>query len=463
MFIYRVIRGINRLDNHHYNHMLSSKREDAAESDRKVDYAAMGRAETILDLNGLKYRIPQKLSSAVSRSYKKEFSIKGNHGAGDVITFDLNTGSNYVDPESAMLSFKVDITTTAPGEGDPHYYTWAGNMGGAAIIDEIRIISKNGVELDRVQDAALLATVWSNYNLSPESKAMVGMANGYDDTVAIATRGETVTNTATSFDTPLDVSIPLKYICGFFRPVVQGMLMPAGLASGLRIEISLTNKLNQPFVSAAGAKPTAFNVYDAELLLQTTMLNDSTASALMSESSSNGLEYTFPSYYSTKLNIAANATFSTQINKAVSQGVRAFLALQNPYVDDITSDKLISQDISNIETYQWRVGQQYFPNQVVSRKQQAYVYAQDGMLGLRNVELRPNQVRYKDYFSGKGVVATSLETSARLNLSGLMLNNSSVLAIEGTLGAAAGGARGSLFLEFVAVARTALNRTQLKI
>ncbi len=435
--------------------MLSSKREDAAESDRKVDYAAMGRAETILDLNGLKYRIPQKLSSAVSRSYKKEYSIKGTHAPGDVLTFDLNTGSNYVDPETAMLSFKFQMT--CPAQGADRTYTWSGNMGAAAVIQEIRIISKNGVELDRVQDTNLLATVWSNYNLSPESKAMVGMANGY------ATNAPS-SLAATSLTTPLEVSIPLKYICGFFRPVIQGMLIPAGLASGLRIEIALVSDEAIPLVGSAGAQtPTTFNVYDAELLLQTTMLNDSTASALMAESSSNGLEYTFPSYYSTRLNIAAGATFSNQVNKAVSQGVRAFLVLQQATAFAITEDKLASQAMSNVASYQFRVGQQYYPQSVVNRVSQYYTYAQDGMLGLRKVEQQPNQVTYNEYTKpfGKGVIATSLETSSRLNLSGLMLNNSSVLAIEGTIGGTA--AKGTLFLEFVAVARTALNRTQLKI
>jgi hypothetical protein len=440
--------------------MLSSRREEA-DLEKKADSASMGRAESILDLNGLKYRIPQKLSSAVSRNYRKEYSIKGSHGPSDVITFDLNTGASYVSPDSAYLSFKFNIETTDPANVAGAQYTWSGSMGAAALISEIRIVSKNGVECDRVQDAGLLATIWAKYNLSSDSSSMVDMAQGYGPNSY-----PIVANGATTFTNDLDVCIPLKYICGFFRPTVEGMLIPAGLASGLRVEISLTNQLQVPMQGLTNAKPiVSYTVTQAELLLQQTQLNDPTASSLMSESAANGLEYTFPSYYSTKLNYDAATTFSTQINKAVSQGIRAFVAFQDPLAApavEILRNSMASQDAANLTAYQFRVGNAYMPQVVITRQTQKLAFAQDAMLGLHKVEYHPNQVDFDGFMTGgEAIAATSLETNDRLNLSGLMLNNSSVLALEATLGP--DPARGTLFLEFVAVARTSLNRTQLKI
>ena len=88
----------------------------------------------------------------------------------------------------------------------------------------------------------------------------------------------------------------MRYLSGFFRPIVEGMLIPAGLASGLRIEIQLMDNPSLALVQADGAAVTNFTVKDAVMMLECTELNDTTQGALMAESSSNGLEYTFPSY-----------------------------------------------------------------------------------------------------------------------------------------------------------------------
>ena len=102
------------------------------------------------------------------------------------------------------------------------------------------------------------------------------------------------------------------------------------------------------------------------------------------------------------------------------------------------------------------------PNVVISNPSQHLALAQEGMLGYERVRAAPNSVDFDDFMTGgKACYATSLATVSRLNLAGLMLNNSSVLALETTMVGAI--ARGVMFLEFVAIARTTLNRTQLRI
>jgi hypothetical protein len=407
-----------------------------------------------MGLNGLKYRIPQPLSTGVSRSFKKEYSQKNEYKKNQVMVFELNTGTNYVNPDSAMLSFKYN--QVQPVSAAPEIVTWCGSLGAAALMTEIRVISKNGIELDRISDAALLAKIIVDYSVSTTKLRELDMASGYgfdntENTIAIGD---------TSFTDDLECLIPLKYLSGFFRPTIKGMLIPAGLASGLRIEISLIADVVQAVIG--NEVPSSYTITDPVLILETTELNDPTQGALMRESASNGLEYTFPSYYSTKMSVDANGTIATQVNKAVSQGTRLFLALQKPLAADaaeVLLDSLASDDSTSYKSYQFRVGQNYFPNLLVDRKTEKMGYALSALGGWSDNSV---PVSYDDYFTnGKAVVAASLETADRLNLSGLMLNNSSTGEIRLTVGASA--VRGVLFLEFIAVVKTSLNKSSLRI
>lgn len=450
---------------------MQSKRMDS-EMERKADSASMGTVESIMMLNGLKYRIPQPISSAVSRSYKREFAQQGLYTKGTTMVFDWNTGTNYVNPDTALLSFTFNLTV--PTALEQLKFAWSGSLGAAALFQEIRIISKNGVEVDRLQDAALLSKIYVDYTVSEAGKQMLEMAQGYgtteDDFFVSA-----IAANKTSLLIPIECVIPMKYVSGFFRPTVEGMLIPAGLASGLRIEIQLVAAPELALVSAQGVVPTNYSITDAVVLLETSALNDPTQAALMQESNSSGLEYTFPSYYSTSLTLRTLENISTQINKAVSQGTRMFLSLQDKIdadpAEEIKVDSYASLPGSAIANYQFRVGQMYFPQQVVEKSTEKLVYAQSAFTSLRKLDYQPNQVGFDQYFGawandkktqGKAIVATSLETSDRLNLSGLPLNNAATGEIR--LKSAYGSdARGVLFLEFVTVSRTQGNRTQIKI
>jgi hypothetical protein len=426
----------------------------------KSDNVSLGMAADVMSSNGLKYRIPQPISTGVSRSYKKEYSQKNEYNKNQVMVFELNTGTNYVNPNSALLSFKFNFVTQAPAAGDKaaRLVKWCGSLGAAALFTEIRIISKNGIELDRISDAAVLSKIFVDYAVSIERIRELEMASGYGsgDIENEVDAGDS------SLDAPLECLIPMKYLSGFFRPVIAGMLLPAGLASGLRIEISLIPEISQALLTT-GMLPVSYTVTDPVLILETTEMNDPVQGALMKESASNGLEYTFPSYYSTKLTVTANGTIATQVNKAVSQATRLFVILQDPLLDaaaEILVDSLKSTPVESYKSYQFRVGQNYFPNLNVDRRTEKMGYALSALNGW--TDDKGCIVDFEGYMSlGKAVVATSLETADRLNLSGLMLNNSSTGEIRLTVGAQA--VRGVFFLEFIAVVKTALNKSSLRI
>jgi hypothetical protein len=93
---------------------------------------------------------------------------------------------------------------------------------------------------------------------------MLEMAQGFG-----ATGKPTVPlGTATSFVSDVECVIPMKYLSGFFCPLVEGMLIPAGLANGLRIEIQLVDKTELALIQVSGVVLTAFQVCDAVMLLE---------------------------------------------------------------------------------------------------------------------------------------------------------------------------------------------------
>ena len=432
-------------------------------NEMKADAMSMGSAMTALELNGLKYRIPQPLSTAVARTFKREYSQRQTYQVGAPIIFDWNTGTSYVEPQSALLSFELELTNN---DAANRTYTWGSGLGGCSLIEEIRIISKNGVEIDRTQSANVLAKTLADYKMSPAGRENLQMLDGYPAGVGIVVpAGATVT---------LPITIPMKFLSGFFRPVVEGMLIPAGLASGLRLELLLAPAA-RAFQSNGGVDP-SYVVANTELLMQLTDLNDPTQSALMRESSASGLEYTFPSYFATSVSNAGSSQITEQIKKAVSQATRVFTVLFDKTDDDptvITSDGFASMYANRVGAYQYRVGSSYYPMQQIQRSSELWAVAASTFDGLRNIEYQPNQVNYVDFQTGgKLLLGSSLETSDRLNLSGLPLNNSNTLELRFTqkAGGNSVGVTNSttaleavIFVEYVSVTKTSINRTSLRI
>ena len=191
---------------------------------------------------------------------------------------------------------------------------------------------------------------------------MLDMAKGYGAT------GPSVAAGSSGFASAVECVIPMRFLSGFFRPKIAGMLIPAGLASGLRIEIQLVDNPAVALIQVEGSLVTNFGGTDAVMLLECTELNDSTQGALMAESSSSGLEYTFPSYYSTQLTVGANSNITTQVNKAVSLATRMFLACQLPIEsespDEIKVDSYRSVPASAYADYQFRVGSYWFAQKI---------------------------------------------------------------------------------------------------
>jgi len=415
---------------------------------------------SMLQDNGILYRAPSQLSTTVSRTYKIEYSQREKYEVNTPMIFDWNTGTSYVEPTTAILSFGIAITNTNNSNLD---LSWGDGLGACNLFSEIRIISKNGVELDRCSEAGQLAKIRSDYTLSVAGRSNAEMCDGYPkDGEIVAISESTVI---------IDVSIPMRLLSGFFTPVVNDMLIPAGLASGLRIEFILQSANRAFYSSSAEAEDgdITYAIMNPQMLLQLSDMNDPVQSALFTQSSKTGLEYNFPSYFSTKVSNGTSTRINEQLKKSVSQANKCF-AVVLPKTGIITSDYerirtsgFNSVDAYRIKSFNWRLGSQYYPLQPLTSSTNYWAIANACFNRLRGIEWQPNQVDYAGFtVEGKCILATTLDMSDRINLSGSKINNSSVLELRMELRDAT-PVDVILFLQFTAEVRTSGSRSVLKI
>jgi hypothetical protein len=426
--------------------------------EQKLDTIKSGQSgndNMIMGTNGLLYTMPQSLSTTVNRTFNREFSQRQSYSAGDTMVFDWNIGTSYPDPENTALCLDLTpkITDGAAAAGDRADF---GTGTCANIIKEIQITSKNGVVIDKTQGAAVLAKIRKDYLYDSDGQKHLQMA-GAGRVFGGATG---LTGSKQRF------VIPMSFISGFFRPIVKGMKIPSGLGAGLRIEIIL-NDASKVFRRTAGAyTELSYEVDNPQMLMMLHDLNDPTQAALMNESASSGLEYTFPSYFETTVSTSQTKVIE-QVKMAVSQCTKVFATvydLDGPNdITDIENDPLKSTDSDQLSELQFRVGGQYYPQQPLKNDIESWYVASSAFQKNKDSTSFPSSVSLVDYqTAGKFLMAHPLETDDKLNLSGVPLNNSNVLELRLTM-ATSVNREYHVVMEYVSVARTFVNKTSIKI
>jgi hypothetical protein len=347
-----------------------------------------------------------------------------------------------------MLSFKVNVAATVGGDVEDEWNFGSGLA--TNLIKEIRVLSKNGCEVDRTQNANVLAKILKDYTYDSDGRRMLSNA-GYDIECSAGISYKMV--------------IPLSLLSGFFRPVVKGMKIPAGLCSGLRIEFIMETARRSLTYTGAG-NSVRYSIADPEMLFMCMDLNDPTQAALMKNSAETGLEYTFPSYFSTPLTTTANK-INEQVKKAVAQCTRAFATVfHTATVEDEKKDGFGSIRHSDyaFKNFQFRVGSEYYPKKTVDDSVESYYITAACFNKNTDQQEFPNGLRLVDYINeGSFVMGVPIETDSRLNLSGIPLNNSNVLELRAEIESGGEQLDYVIFMEHITVARTFINKTDIKI
>lgn len=402
----------------------------------------------VMERNGLFYRMPQELSTTVSRTFIKEFSQSQTYSPLSTIVFDINTGSGYIDPSNAMLSFDLAVeASVTPNAGDTYDF---GSSSACNLINEIRILSKNGTEILRTQNSNVLSKIMIDYKYSSDAEGVLNMAGR-------GLSGLAADNTTKRF------VIPMKLIASMYEPTVRGMKIPAGLSSGMRIELTLESSSRAIVFTTAGGTGVDYRITNATLFMMKHDLNDPTQSALMRNSASTGLEYTFPSYFCSPLTTTSQSV-NEQVKKAVARATRVFCAIYTTANQSLESvDSFQARPSSDLKNYQYRVGSTYFPNQIVSNDTEAWYLAEDTYDKIRDIKLASSAVNLADYQTGgKFLVGTTLESESALNLSGVSLSNSNTLELRLEMNNST-EKNLYIFTEYTAVSKTFVNTSSIKI
>lgn len=416
--------------------MSQTLSQTLAPSGRKDEVSSRGD----LQINNLIYKQPKSLSLAVNRTMKRQPFHQTTYAQSTIAYCDWNTGSDYVNPGSSYLTFKVALTGTTP----------TGNFGnGSAVnlIQQVTITGRSSTELDRTNNVNLWSKQYARNTYSNDWMSNFGAMAGFGSTGIGGMDDAILSSTATRY------VIPLPLISGFFRPV-GGQPIPPQLASGLKIELQLADYRTAIFESSGTV--TGYDITDIRIVTDSITYADDTQKTLNMESASSGLEYTYPRVYDSTSTVSSSS-FNAQIRKGVSQAlsVTALLRLTAD-ITDVTKDSLKSA-AWDVSEWQMRLGNLYFPHQPISDPLVDGLesfFMQQSCHGKTRNGHSENDVSLVDFVTnGFGAMTICLEKDQALNLSGQPLNSSRVMELTGTLANYAANNELTVFLEYITVVK----------
>lgn len=440
------------------NSMPREVQQSVNVSDTKYD-----EQDSDLLINNLIYEMPKALSLATGRTHVKQYPQRNTYNLdrNTTMVFDWNTGNSYIDPKNSYLTMKIRAITPDVAIATMPVF---GTGSALNMFREIRIRSRSGVELSRLENCNLYNKNRLDYNMTNAWHNSIGRAFFYD----LNTSPFNQTNTKIS-----SLTIPLCELDSFFRPL-KGQLLPAQLASGLRIELSMES-IQKTFKDVGGfLTPATVELFDIAMVLDTVNLSDETAKLLNLESSQSGLEYCYPRVYNfSNVYPAGTSNFSMQITKSVSQAVHVHACIQrSDTVNGATTDSFLSAEWKTT-SYQWRLGSQYYPHQALilptgngeTDTYEAYMLTMSSFNKMSTL-YKESRVIPQGYYFTQGVISTSLERNQSLQISGSPINNSRILELLVERDGSVDGTdkvEVNSFLEYVSVAKTYIDNVAVAI
>lgn len=205
--------------------MAAEQREEAGLNPQQIG---------IMQLNNLTYKLEPDLAVVTARNVQSSYFLSASYAPGSQMVLVCNTGSAFVNLKQSVLVLEVQNTSAGGTNGNT---SWFGLNGGSAcnFINQIRIIAKNGVVLEFIQNANVLAAKKVAYAYSTDWKNSVGQAMGIYPTAAALGW----TYQASGAGSTVRFEIPLYA----FSSLCDNMntLCPPQLLSGARFEILLEN------------------------------------------------------------------------------------------------------------------------------------------------------------------------------------------------------------------------------
>jgi hypothetical protein len=412
-----------------------------------------------LHVNNMNYKLPKSLTNTVASTSTQQKFQKRNFRQNETARCIISTGSDFVDWEKSFLFMRVKLIADGT-EADPGDVGAGFGVGSAMnMISSIKVSSRSGVELSRMNRANFINNVEAKWNHTQEYLDSVGSAAGFGSA-----------DDAVTADVETSFAIPCSMLMGFFKPS-KGITAPPQMASGLDIEFLLASVGQAFHEDAAGetGKIADYEITDMYFHCTTQTKQDSIARAIAKTSSSAGLVYMYDKVFSTtNLGLSGSTTLEVDVSKSASFGKRATtVAYVEANQSLITEDSFVTLPY-NYTSVQTRVGSVYLPLQALSSGLDSGYGSILGFLYSQNAydtDKSGNSVTLADYksgLSGSTCVSASLEKSSDLQLSGLSLNNSRRLNVSLEFDSLGSNCTFLTYVKYTAVSSIFLNNVSAK-
>jgi hypothetical protein len=421
---------------------------------------AMIAKQGIIDVNNLSYNLKPDLSVTTSRTTTTQFFQNTEYAENATMVCILNTGASFVYGPNSTITFDITVArATGSGTEPGCYFPEPGSA--ANIFSRITIMSRSGVVLERIDSVNVLSAIKFKYEHDLSYQNSVGSLMGFGDINSPFL--------ATGRPTQRFV-IPMSQISGLFA---YQNLLPSALMSGLRIEIALAPAL-QAFSlrDYSGATPGwtyKYSVINPRIQCDAYMLTDSVMRTLNEAAASSGLEVVFPTYFTT-IQSRSTTLLNMESRRACSRALSAFYMEQIPVNAWLTTQSTVAStkiDEHGPTSVQFRAGSLYFPNTAIAGSTPSVAAPENFQMALQcfnkyNTGIS-SSVKYVDYTTnGSLILGTTLERSTALDLTGIPLSNSRVLALNATF-VDATQVTCYLFLEYVTLARVFISNCTVEV
>ena len=420
------------------------------------DMSKSGNDQQILFANNLQYTLPTPSSVASNRVMKKNYFQQRNYIGSTTAIAQLNTGTDFIDPINSTLNITLQVNWNSLSAKGTALF---GNGSVQNLIKNIRIFHRSGTTYTNTIKQNLFACKRDRYNKSTNWFSSIGTPlMGYDDGTDRPIFG--IDPDGPGADTA-EFCIPLNLLHGFFNPLGEP-LIPAAVASGLRVEIDLEDAKGAFLNTLPTNWIVSYEVKDIYFNLMSVSLMDSAQASINAVAAKSSLEYLYLDLFtSTNSQPSANTAVNIDVNKSVALLNEAIAVIQTQFqVGDYFSDMFSTEYFPG----QWwfQLGSNQFPQQKVSTTLTAYQQALQTFDKMKHDDLLPNVNLYK-FKLFDGIYSQSFERNTSLALSQQPVNASRSLRFEFTYTNTPVASLVVVFLEYLTSSRTTLLNSRVDI
>jgi len=397
--------------------------------------------ETSLDISNLLYLEKKESNVIVERSQKIQYSDSPVNYDDSVVVLNFQTGSDYISSKDSYLrvvlkTYASDRKTATTG------VVTLGKFGTILnCFKTVRVVGRAGDVVAQIDSSNLLNYYKINYEHTRQWKEQQGSALiGWSGTG----NGTVIPNGAST-----EFLIPLQLVCPFFE---SPELLPNMLCRGMRLEITLENP-SVAFQQKTATDLGSYSLEGVQLHLDSYTLTSGALNWLNDRSASNGLVMTYQDYENSHFSKGATTTsYAYEVRKTASMANAVMTIFREsrvkadggaggtPATTELDQNSFGSSQPVATDTMQYRVASLYLPIQPIVGPLQIYQqqnYALD--------RLRTGQelgVSLAEFNEERGLaVHPAILDRYWLEGSGLAINNSTTLVVQGVNAVSIGGAQ----------------------